>query len=184
MNKGLNETIIEKDRYKFLVDIEKTKEYYNKQELCECAGCRNYYAQVKEKFPWFDAFLKEFGVDITRPDEISWYDNDNKICYIFVGFTACGKVLNDEDYEFIIEDKPKVKCVISNGKDPFGCFPNSQEGNYFEIVIEEFSLPWVLDESYSETFSTNNIISRVNSNSTTLFNRTKTIFKKREKKVD
>ena len=165
MDKEANETIIEKDGYKCLADIKKTKEYYRKQQLCECPGFRNYYAQAKEKFPLFDAFLKEFGIDITRPDEIFWYDNDNKVYYTLVGFTVCGKKLNDEDNEFIIEDKLKVKCVVSNGEDRFGNIPNSQTGDYFQIAdVEEFSLPWVLDESYSKAFEKNNVISEGNSN--------------------
>ena len=47
---------IEKDDWKFSVDIEKTKEYYRTHSICECADCRNFYAQAEEKLPK----LKEF----------------------------------------------------------------------------------------------------------------------------
>ena len=53
-------TVIKKDGYEFLIDIEKTKEYYEHIDLCECAGCRNYYIQAKEQLPKTAAFLSEF----------------------------------------------------------------------------------------------------------------------------
>ena len=63
-------TTIQKNGYVFLVDREKTQQYYRTHTLCDCVYCRNYYAQVRQQFPRLDAFLSEFGVDIARPDEI------------------------------------------------------------------------------------------------------------------
>jgi len=62
-------TTIQKDEYVFSVDVEKTKEYYKTHTLCDCVCCRNYYAQIKDKLPKLNAFLSEFGVDISKPDE-------------------------------------------------------------------------------------------------------------------
>ena len=56
-------TTIQKNGYVFLVDREKTQQYYRTHTLCGCVYCRNYYAQVKQQFPRVDAFLSEFGVD-------------------------------------------------------------------------------------------------------------------------
>lgn len=42
--------LISKDGYKFTVDIEKTKEYYNTHSLCDCVCCRNYYKQIEQNF--------------------------------------------------------------------------------------------------------------------------------------
>ena len=57
-------TKIEKDEYVFSVDVEKTQEYYRTHSICDCAYCRNYYAQIKNKLPKLNDFLSEFGVDI------------------------------------------------------------------------------------------------------------------------
>jgi hypothetical protein len=109
-----NEMCIEKDGYRFLVDIERTKEYYKAQELCECIGCRNYYAQVKKQLPQTSSFLSEFGVDIERPDEIGWYDTDERIEYISADFTVCGKMLKNSDFIKNVDDNQNVRMTIYN----------------------------------------------------------------------
>ena len=67
----------------FSVDMEKTREHYLKHSLCDCPACRNYYAAVKSRLKKLDAFLCEFGVDITGPDEDVYKrqpDSTQKIC--------------------------------------------------------------------------------------------------------
>ena len=47
-------TTIKIDEYTFSVDVEKTREYYETHSLCDCASCRNFYAQdaqAREKLP-------------------------------------------------------------------------------------------------------------------------------------
>ena len=44
-------TTIKIDEYTFFVDVEKTREYYETHSLCDCASCRNFYAQASEKLP-------------------------------------------------------------------------------------------------------------------------------------
>lgn len=44
-------TTIKIDEYTFSVDVEKTREYYETHFLCDCASCRNFYAQVRGKLP-------------------------------------------------------------------------------------------------------------------------------------
>lgn len=63
-------TTIQKDEYVFSVEVEKTQEYYKTHSVCDCVCCRNYCVQIKNKFPKLNAFLSEFGVDISKPDEI------------------------------------------------------------------------------------------------------------------
>ena len=63
-------TTIKKENYTFSVDTEMTREYYETHSLCDCENCRNYYTQIKDRFPKLGMFLSEFGVDISKPDEI------------------------------------------------------------------------------------------------------------------
>lgn len=44
-------TTIKIDEYTFFVDVEKTREYYETHSLCDCASCRNFYAQARGKLP-------------------------------------------------------------------------------------------------------------------------------------
>lgn len=54
-------TTIQKADYVFSVNTEKTKKYYEIHTLCNCAYCRNFYAQAKDKFPKLSAFLSNLG---------------------------------------------------------------------------------------------------------------------------
>lgn len=137
-------TTIRKDEYVFSVDVEKTQEYYKTHSVCDCVCCRNYYAQIKNKLPKLNAFLSEFGVDISRPDEIMSVGTDNYIDYINVDYTVCGKVKTTEECEIDIYDDMFLSVVIGNGF----ASPNEQKGEYFTISVMQIKLPWVLDEPF------------------------------------
>ena len=123
-------TTIQKADYVFSVDTEKTKKYYEIHTLCNCAYCRNFYAQAKDKFPKLSAFLSEFGVDIAKPDETLSVETDNAIDYISIE----------------INDHFPLSVVITNGF----ASPNEQTGRYFTISVENIKLPWELDEPRPE----------------------------------
>lgn len=135
---------MEKDGHKFFVKLNNTIDYYKTQEdmLCDCIGCRNYYTQIKSTFPILDKFLKDFGIDIEKPDEIESIDNDNTIQYIMAGYTVCGTIDTNEEIQFSINDSQPIRVTINQGF----CFPNGQADNYFNIIIDNFSLPYILDE--------------------------------------
>lgn len=149
MNKRLNENVIEIEinGYQFIVDVEKTSEYYKTQELCDCIGCRNYYAQVKQQLPQTSGFLNKFGIDIEHPDEISWFEDDEKIEYISANYTVCGKMLSKSELTTEVDDNQMIKITIYN-ESPEKYFPNSQGGAYFCIDVYGFSFPWVLNEPF------------------------------------
>ena len=139
-------TTIKKDDYIFEVDIEKTTEYYKTHSLCECDDCKNYYAQIKGMFPKLDAFLSEFGIDVSKPDEILSVETDNSVEYINVDYTVCGKIINTKQYEIDIHDNLFLNLVISDGF----VSPNEQTGDYFTISVCNIKLPWVLDTPFPE----------------------------------
>ena len=137
-------TTIQKDEYVFSVDVEKTKEYYKTHTLCDCVCCRNYYAQIKDKLPKLNAFLSEFGVDISKPDEAMSAEMDDYIDYIQVDYTVCGSIGSMSEYELDIYDDLFLSIVITNGF----VSPNEQTGEYFTISVMQIELPWVLDEPF------------------------------------
>lgn len=137
-------TNIQKDEYVFSVDIEKTQEYYKIHSICDCGYCRNYYAQISNKFPKLNCFLSEFGIDISKPDEITSVEMDNYIDYINVDYTVCGSVKAMGKYEIDIYDNSFLSIVITNGY----ASPNEQDGEYFTISVTQIKLPWVLDDPF------------------------------------
>lgn len=135
-------TRIQKDEYVFSVDVEKTQEHYKTHSICNCGHCRNYYAQIKNKLPKLDNFLSEFGVDISKPDEIMSYEMDNYIDYVTVDYTVCGNIKSMGEYEIDIYDNLFLSIIITNGYSS----PDEQTGEYFTISVMQIELPWVLDE--------------------------------------
>ena len=136
---------IQKDNAVFLVDVEKTQEYYQVHSVCDCPCCRNLVAQIKSVAPNLDTFLAEFGVDISRPDESGSVEMGNYIDYLFVGYTVTGKKTINELYETEIDN---LKITISAGTNPFEWFPHEQTEPCFFISVSGLSLSWVLEEPF------------------------------------
>lgn len=139
-------TTIQKDEYVFSVDIEKTQEYYKTHSICNCGCCRNYYAQVKKRLPKLDDFLSEFGVDVSKPDEIMSVEMNDYIDYINVDYTVCGNIKYIGEHSINIYDDLLLSVDVTNGF----ASPNEQTGEYFTISVMQIKLPWVLDESFPE----------------------------------
>lgn len=141
--------IIKKEDYTFNVDIEKTKEYYNSKYLCDCNECQNYYRQVKSRFPIIEMFLEQFGIDISRPDEICSTFDKGEVDYHAVSYTVVGECVELGKYEFDINDGGLFLSIVIN-KNPV--YPNEQEERLcFEMVIYGIRLPWVLETPHEET---------------------------------
>lgn len=121
--------------------------YYKTHSLCECDCCKNFYAQINNKFPKLESFLSDFGVDIAKPDECISIELDDTIQYIGIDYTVCGKVVTREEYEIDLKDDQFFNLVITEGF----ASPNEQAGDYFTISIANvFELPWVLDKPFPE----------------------------------
>ena len=129
----------------FEIDIEKTKQYYQTNSLCDCAGCRNYYSQVIKKLPYCKEFLLQFGIDIERPDEIGWVELENDtIYYLFVGYTVVGEIIVPSKERLYIKENERSYSIIIDNE----YIPNEQKGKYFVISINDFSFPWELNERF------------------------------------
>lgn len=150
MNAKTNETAIEKEDYRFSVDIAKTAEYYRTHALCDCSACRNFYRQIKDSLPNACAWLEAFGADITRPDETMWIQNDDKTISYDACYTVCGRISAYGKYEFDFRDSVFTCAVITDPKHDGNYFPNEQQGDYFGIVFYNITLPWILDEPFPE----------------------------------
>lgn len=137
-------TEIRKDEYVFSVNVEKTKEYYKSHTICNCVCCRNYYAQIKNKLPKLDDFLSEFGVDISKPDEIMSVEMEHYIDYINVDYTVCGSIKSMGELEIDIYDDLFLSIVITDGF----ASPNEQTEEYFTISVMQIKLPWVLEDPF------------------------------------
>ena len=123
-------------------DAEATRRYDRRITLCECAGCRNYRAQIRKRYPELAAFLERFGVDAARPDELSWVEaGDGTILYDSVDYTVCGRVFEGTEYRAPLPGRPETEVFI---RDEY--VPNEQTGEYFTVSFTGVRLPYVLNE--------------------------------------
>lgn len=137
-------TTINKEEYVFSVDTEQTEKYYETHSLCNCMFCRNYYPQIKNKLPKLNDFLSEFGIDISKPDEILSVEMDHYIDYFNVDYTVCGSIESMGQDAIEICDNLLLSIVITDGF----VSPNEQPEKYFTISVMNIKLPWVLDEPF------------------------------------
>lgn len=61
-------------------DIEKNRLYYesDKSSPCDCEYCRRYCDVVKERYLEIAKYLKNLGVDVARPFELSFFENEER----------------------------------------------------------------------------------------------------------
>ena len=135
-------TIIERNGYRFRVDLPATRAYYESHSLCDCSCCRNLYAGIQKRFPKLDAFLRDFGVDVARPDEASSSEESASIEYFEVDYTVCGRVEAMGENEFDLAEAIPVSVAVRDGF----VAPNEQTGEYFTLSVYGIRLPWLLDE--------------------------------------
>lgn len=132
-------TEITKDDCVFSADVEKTKEYYQANSICECDYCQYFHANIRGKYPKTEAFLAEFGIDIAKPDETGPLEHDGRTLYTFVGYTVCGSIPELPEYEIDIDDTTFISICADNGSK----FPNRQKGAYFSFTVFGMSLPCI-----------------------------------------
>ena len=89
-------------RYIVIVNIDKTKEYYNSLSLdmlCDCDYCKLYYAKVKQEFPDLAMWFERYGIDIEKPFEVMSLEPDEKgmLDYIGIQYIAFGSC--SDNYE-------------------------------------------------------------------------------------
>ncbi len=82
------------------VDVPRTRLFYQDEkedDLCDCDGCKNYRARVRDAYPDAAAYLDTLGVDIAKPFHVSYVDlNDGFTLYL----DACYILFGDADYSF------------------------------------------------------------------------------------
>ena len=171
-----NETVIKKEDYRYSVEIEKTKEYYQTHIRCGCSPCRNFYRQIKNTLPKVADWLNDFGVDIERPDETMWWQNDDNTISYSACYTVSGEVLQYGKYEFDFYDNLFVSASITDPHDIGGYFPNEQKEEYFGIIFEDIVLPWALDEPLPEENNAKKTMKQIVQKPQSLLNKIKSWF--------
>ncbi len=98
-----------------IVDKNKTIEYYKTYVPCNCADCKNYIAQIEDKFPHICEYLRSLGADPLKPFELASVpaDEENKILYL-----VCMYVVFGECEDEVVTTIDGLNLGLSKGNHP------------------------------------------------------------------
>lgn len=132
------------------VDINKTKEYYNKDiELCHCSYCENYMEACKVMDSSILEFITSLGINSLKPIHLSEFGEvEEKVhlymgCYHIVGVLIEGEYCTDSDWNETNTAK------IGNFTLGFNKELMFVQDDYPRPVLQldfEARIPWVLNE--------------------------------------
>ena len=132
-------TKIAKEDYLFAVDRDKTSRYYASYSRCECEGCKNFYRQIRGRFPKLEEFLREFGINISKPEEMLWLDDDAHVEYTPY-YTVAGNIEKIGSRR-ICYDGLDLKFYPSENQEI--SIPTERTEPYFVIAVFGIVLPWL-----------------------------------------
>lgn len=125
---------------KLIYDKEKTKTYQSNFNPCNCQGCRNYFENIKANTKLCD-FLKGFGLNPFRPDEVIYFSLDEQqdsLIFYEVYYGIYGKIsgveISFKEYGVNISFKRSVNILTETSSDYFWLVINK---NYPYILKEE-----------------------------------------------
>lgn len=122
---------IRKNEQFFLIDFDANAQEYNSRKTDSAPYAKNFSNQMRNFNPELNEFLDSFAVDIIKPDELKWSDDDNYVRYTAV-YTAKGSIVDAESFDFNVR-KMTVNVVPSGN------------GN-LKITMDNIVLPWILLE--------------------------------------
>ena len=118
------------------MDIRKTRAYYDqltKEDICDCAYCRNYVKEVRHSYKELADYLDELGADIEKPFEaIPIGPQDGRMFYSGVQYVLMGSA--DDFKKTTIGD---VSVCIADSHPMTGI-----EEDHFVIEIFPVFLKW------------------------------------------
>ena len=147
-------------KFRLDIDVESTKEFYNKHgktvlEDCGCINCRNYYEAITKASDKVKSFFASLGVDPQKSPEATYcYTNENGYAYYSMFYHIVGSIITGVDiyrpigtnaFEPIPENFYEIdkdfkvgftsKCVLLEKDFPEPCI---------QLEIHAH-LPWVID---------------------------------------
>ena len=143
------------------VDVERTSRFYQEDGgiTCDCDGCRNFVLAVTQLPGYVQSFLRQFGIDPTKPAEISavYALSDDSIFYN--GFYhISGTILKGTEPWIQIDQKhfaldQQYTIELDNHHSVFFTGDvHLLEENFPTPALQieiQFTLPWVLPEPNS-----------------------------------
>ena len=118
------------------IDFDKNIEYYKSKQStpCDCEVCQIYYKNIKSKYPEIVNYLESIKVDILRPFELIWLENEEKKQIEFYGcqYIVFGEC--EDDFKLQIGNITLEKTYIHPSTDNI-------KGKHFVLEFGTIILP-------------------------------------------
>ena len=112
--------IFEFGKFRVDVDVEATREFYQKHgktvlEDCGCASCRNYYRAITKVPDKVKSFFDTLGIDPQKSPEATWFHTDEKgVAIYLILFHVVGTMVNEVELYRPVGDTGAFEPIPEN----------------------------------------------------------------------
>lgn len=122
--------IIAENGFILNVNTEENVKYYSTHTLCNCTACRYFYNTVGSMYPHAERLLKRLGSNISKPDELEYWETTNNISYS-AHYTIIGSTVSFDSDCF---EADGIKIVLHPSRQPDFYIPNEQITDEYFII--------------------------------------------------
>ena len=139
------------DNWLVEVDLDQTREFYNKDlVVCDCLYCKNYVEATKSFNNSISDLFSQLGILASKPAELSYFSTDEsgEMCYIG-DFHLVGKVLEGElctPSNFEETNTFKVENFTFGFSEHLEFVPKRFPTPVLQFILVA-NIPWVLEEN-------------------------------------
>jgi len=136
------------------VDIDKTREFYNKGiNVCSCLDCNNFVEACKHLDTSVANLFNELGINPAMPAHLSEFPTEETMTRLYIGnYHLVGKVLEGELStlsNWNETNTTEIKNFIFGFSDDLEFVPGDFPNPVLQLDFEA-DIPWVIDEKPDE----------------------------------
>lgn len=133
------------------IDIDRTREFYNKDmEFCNCLYCKNYLDATKFFKPTVNDVFEKFGINPVKPAHLSQFPSEIKSRHLYLGhYYFVGRVLEGElcsNSNYTRLNTIEIENFIYGFSEELEFLPEGLPDPVLQISFEA-NIPWVLKEN-------------------------------------
>ncbi|MFF2875028.1 hypothetical protein ACFVR2_01770 [Gottfriedia sp. NPDC057991] len=132
------------------VDIDRTREFYNKDiEVCNCLYCKNYLVATKFFNPTVNDIFEKLGINSVKPAHLSEFPTEVKARRLYLGnYYFVGRVLEGElctNSNFNKTNTIEIENFIIGFSKELEFLPEALPIPVLQLSFKA-NIPWILEE--------------------------------------
>ncbi|MGG0176460.1 hypothetical protein [Gottfriedia acidiceleris] len=132
------------------VDIDRTREFYNKEmEVCKCLYCKNYLGATEYFKPTVNDIFEKLGINSVKPAHLSEFPTEITMRRLYIGnYYFVGRVVEGElcsNTHFNKMNTIEIENFIFGFSEELEFLPEDLPDPVLQISFEA-EIPWILKE--------------------------------------